>query len=173
MQQSVKIKPQDVALLVKLLAHKKSEPLRQVDIAMSLGLSQGEIAKSLLRLNKAGLVNDRRINRSAVLEFLLHAVKYVFPAEIGALAAGVPTAISSPAHKKMVLQNGDDTYVWPLLKGSARGQSIKPLYPQLAQAALKDADFYDIMSAIEILRMGRSRERKAAEEFLERKIKAT
>ena len=131
---------------------------------------QGEIAKSLSRLNKAGLVNEKRVSRSAALEFILHAIKYVFPAEVGALSVGVPTGISSPAHAKMVIQNGDDVYVWPHPQGKKRGQSIKPFYPKLADAALKDLEYYAFMSAIEILRIGRARERKLAEQYLERKI---
>lgn len=70
------------------------------------------------------------------------------------------------------LSGGDDVFVWPSLKGKVRGQVIKPFYPQLAEAALKDEEFYDMMPAIEILRMGRAREIKAAEHFLERKIKS-
>ena len=158
--------------MVKILTRKSVGDWRQVDLAIELGFSQGEIAKALARLNKAGLVVDKRANRSAALEFILHAVKYVFPIELGALGAGVPTAISAPAHKSSVVQNGDDVYVWPLLKGKVRGQLIMPFYPRLAEAALKDEEFYNMMSAIEILRMGRAREKKSAEQFLERKIKA-
>jgi hypothetical protein len=44
--------------------------------------------------------------------------------------------------------------------------------PKLAEAALKDRDFYDLMSAIDIIRIGRSRERKLAEQFLEKRIKS-
>lgn len=170
MQQSLSLKPQDVALLAKIIA-RKSEDWRQIDIAMELGLSQGEVAKALSRLNKAGLLQEKRVNRSAALEFVLHAIKYMFPAEVGALAVGVPTGISSPAHSKMVVQSGDDVYVWPSANGKKRGQMIKPFYPNLADAALKDADFYGLMSAIEILRVGRARERKLAENYLEREIK--
>ncbi len=173
MQQSVMLKPQDVALLIKILARKSVKDWRQVDIAIELEISQGEIAKALARLNKAGLVVDKRVNRSAALEFIIHAVKYAFPAELGPLAAGVPTATSAPAHKNSVVQTGDDIFVWPSLKGKVRGQVIMPFYPKLAEAALKDEEFYSMMSAIEIIRMGRARERKAAEQFLERKIKAT
>lgn len=170
MQQSIALKPQDVALLVKLLAY-KSETWRQVDIAQELGLSQGEIAKSLSRLSKAGLINEKRVNRSSALEFILHAIKYVFPVEVGALAVGVPTGISAPIHEKMVVQSDEDVYVWALAKGKKRGQLIKPFYPNLAEAVLKDSEFYGLMSAIEILRVGRARERKLAEQYLERKIK--
>lgn len=170
MQQSISLKPQDVALLVKLLSIKK-EDWRQIDLAFDLKLSQSEIAKALARLSKAGLVNNKRVNRSAALEFIIHAIKYMFPAEVGALVAGVPTAISSPMHEKMVVQSGDDVYVWPSIHGNKRGQMIKPLYPELAEAALKDPEFYGLMSAIEILRVGRARERNLAANYIEKKIK--
>jgi hypothetical protein len=171
MEQPISLKPQDIAILAKLLVMKKQD-WRQIDIALELGLSQGEIAKSLARLNKAKLVNSKRVNRTAALEFLVHAIKYMFPAEIGALSVGVPTGISSPMHKNMVVQREGDMYVWPSLKGTQRGQVVKPFYPQLAEAAKRDEDFYGIMSAIEILRLGRARERKLAEQYIEKKVKS-
>jgi biotin operon repressor len=165
------LKPQDVALLIKILAQRTEGDWRQVDLAMDLCLSQGEVAKALARLKKAGLVIDKRVNRTAALEFILHAVKYVFPIELGPMAVGVPTAISAPMHKGYVVNDADDVYVWPMLNGTIRGQIIVPLYSKLAEASLRDTEFYEMMSAIEILRMGRVRERKAAEQFLERKFK--
>lgn len=170
MQQSISLKPHDVAILIKLLL-KKDEGWRQVDLAMDLGISQGEIAKSLVRLAKANLVHDRRANRTAALEFLIHGVKYVFPLEMGPIAVGVPTAISAPTHEKMVVQNSEDVFVWPYSQGKKRGQVIIPLYPKLAEAALKDRDFYDLFAALEIIRSGRARERKLAEQYLEKRIK--
>lgn len=171
MQQSISLKPQDVALLVKLLSLKK-ENWRQIDLAMSLKLSQSEIAKALARLSKAGLVLEKKVNRSAALEFILHAIKYIFPVEIGALTIGVPTAFSSPMHEKMVVKDVNDIYVWPSINGNKRGQMIKPLYPELGDAALEDVEFYGLMSAIEILRIGRARERNLAAHYLEKKIKS-
>lgn len=169
MQQPISLRPQDVAVIVKLLVI-DSEKWIQTDLASSLMISQGEIAKALARLKKASLVHGKRVNRTAALEFLLHAVKYMFPAEVGALVVGVPTGLSAPAHQKMVVQKGGDTYVWPSIHGEARGQMIKPLYPKLGEAALLDRDFYGIMSAIEIVRIGRSRERNLAAKYLEKKI---
>lgn len=168
MERSINLKPQDVAILMKLFSL-SGEGWRQMDIAAELGLSQGEIAKALSRLAKAGLVNQKTPSRAAALEFVVHAVKYMFPAQLGPLSYGVPTAISAPAHSKMVV-NSEDVYVWPSPKGQQRGQSIKPLYPKLAEAALKDKKFYNLMSAIEILRMGRARERKQAEAYLQKNL---
>lgn len=170
MEQPLFLKPQDIALLVKLLS-KKNEDWRQIDLAMEMELSQSEIAKALSRLNKAMLVNGKKPIGASALEFLIHGMKYSFPVQIGALSFGVPTAISAPAHEKMVVQNAEDVYVWPSAKGKKRGQSIKPLYPELAEAALKDRRFYDLMSAVEILRVGRARERKLAQSYLEKELK--
>lgn len=170
MQQSITLKPHDIAVLVKLLT-KSNDEWRQVDLAMELEISQGEIAKSLSRLNQAGLVTGKRPNLSASIELLIHGFKYVFPAELGPIAIGVPTGISAPTHEKLVVQNGEDFFVWPSSKGNRRGQIIKPLYPKLAQAAINDKKFYELMSALEIIRIGRSRERKLAEEFLIQRIK--
>ena len=163
------LKSQDVAILVKLLGRADSS-WRQVDIAYELDLSQGEIAKALVRLQKAALIHNKQPNRAAALEFLIHAVKYVFPAELGPLSFGVPTAISAKVHSTMVMSQ-EDTFVWPHQSGKKRGQSVTPLYPKLADAALKDEQFYEVMAAIEILRLGRARERKRAEMFLQRRLK--
>ena len=170
MEQAVILKPHDVALLVKLLV-KDGQDWKQMDIAQELGLSQGEVAKALVRLKKAMLVNGKRVNHQAALEFLVHAIKYVFPVEPGPLAFGIPTGISSPAHEKMVVQSGEDVYVWPHPAGKKRGQIIRPFYANLAEAALKDRKFYDMMAAIEILRVGRARERNLAVKYLEKELK--
>ncbi|AGH96751.1 hypothetical protein [Pseudobdellovibrio exovorus] len=170
MRQQLSLKPQDVAVLVKLLAL-QTDQWKQVDLAKAMGLSQSEVAKSLVRLSKAQLVQNKRVNCSAALEFILHGVKYSFPAEVGALAVGVPTALSSTIHNNMVIHSDEDRYVWPSLHGKIRGQMIKPFYPELPLAALDDSEFYGLMSAIEILRVGRARERKLAERYLESKIK--
>jgi hypothetical protein len=136
-----------------------------------LEISQGEIAKSLSRLNFIGLVLGKRPNRLAAIEFITHGLKYAFPIELGPIGVGLPTAISIPVFDKVVIQSGEDIFVWPYHKGNKRGQIIKPLYPKLALAALKDQNFYEMMSAIEILRSGRVREKKYAEEFLLKRIK--
>lgn len=173
MQQSMSLKPQDVALLVKILS-KEDQNWRQVDLAMELGISQGEIAKSLSRLKKIGFIYDeKKPVRAAALEFLIHGFKYVFPVEFGQVGLGVPTAISAPAHYKMVVQSGEDVYVWPMAHGKKRGQSIMPLYPNLAEAVLKDQKFYDLMSAIEILRVGRAREKNLAIQYLQKQLRSS
>ena len=168
MAYSDSLKPQDVALLVKLLCHSDKE-WKQVDLAQELSLSQGEIAKALGRLGKARLVVSKRPVRKLALEFLLHGVPFAFPVEPGPIDRGVPTAISAPMHEQVVVTNGgvEHTYVWPSFIGKKQGQGIKPLYPYLPEAALKDECFYGLMSALDMLRTGRARERAAAKKYIE------
>lgn len=168
MKESANLKSHDIAIAIKILLMKK-EDWRQVDISYELGLSQSEIAKSLKRLNFAGIELNRRINKTALLDLILHGVKYIYPTKPGALGLGLPTSISAPAHKKAVV-NDTEVFVWPSANGEIRGQIIDPFYKNIADAAIKDADFYDIMSAIDILRIGKSREKSYAEKFIEKKI---
>lgn len=168
MKESVSLKPHDIAIAIKILLEKKSD-WRQVDISQELGLSQSEVAKSLKRLNFAGIELGRRINKTALLDLILHGIKYIYPTKPGALGFGLPTSISAPAHKNSVV-NDSEVFIWPFPNGEIRGQIIDPFYKNIAKAALKDRDFYDIMSAIDILRIGKARERSYAQKFIEKRI---
>src|SRR3989338_7786647 len=90
-----RLKQQDVVLLLKLLVE-RGKPWRQLDLAADLGISQAEITHSLERLLLSGLVSEdkRAPQRLALLEFLIHGLKYVFPAQVGTYTRGVPTAHS-------------------------------------------------------------------------------
>jgi len=169
MRQKDALKPQDIVLIAKLMLL-RGEDWRQVDVANALLLPQGEVAKSLARLKKSGLVTDKRVNISGALEFLSHGLKYVFPAELGALAVGIPTAMSAPFFGTDLLQGEGDHYVWPSLLGKTRGQIVVPFYPQMPEAVFKDKSLYELMASVEVLRIGRARERKIALEKIEKAV---
>ena len=170
MRQKESMKPQDVVILLKLMIT-GDEAWRQVDIANDLLLSQGEVAKALSRLKKSGLVTGKRVNASGALEFLSYGLKYVFPAELGPIAVGVPTAMSAPSFKTKLLQGENDKYVWPSSQGKVRGQIIKPFYPGLAEAVLKDKVLYELMASVEVIRVGRAREKKIAIDKIKKRAK--
>ena len=169
MKQALSIKPHDVAILLKLVA-KGESVWRQVDLANELEISQSEIAKSLVRLKKANLIYGKEVNKLSVKEFLIHALKYLFPAEFGPLEVGVPTGVSSPLFNSILDQKNKDKYVWPDPKGSARGQIFKPLYPKLSSAALKDPEFYELVAISDVLRSGRAREKELAIKELKNRL---
>jgi hypothetical protein len=93
---------QDIALLLKLAI--QNEPrVPSKDLAESLFISSSEVSKSLKRSVESWLLHmvnsEERVNRSALLEFLSHGFKYVFPPAKGSLVCGVPTAAGCRAIK--------------------------------------------------------------------------
>ncbi|MFA6316921.1 MAG: hypothetical protein WC943_05830 [Elusimicrobiota bacterium] len=167
------LKPQDILLLLKLLAS-AGKRWRLVDLAMELGLAQSEVSASLERAKRSGLIDPEKKspNKSALEEFLIHGLKYVFPAEIGMLARGIPTAHSAPPLAKRVVSGEDDQYVWPHPEGNLRGQAVSPLCPWAPEAARKDRRLHELLALVDALRVGRARERMMAAEELRKRIHA-
>ncbi len=95
-------------------------------------------------------------------EFLIHGVKYSFPARTGALERGVPTSHSAPVLNGELVMEEQDVYVWPYAKGKIRGTGIRPLSEHAPEAALKDRKLYDLLALVDAIRIGKARERKLA-----------
>ena len=76
-------------------------------LAVELKMSQSEIHAGVRRAVAARLMSDATTAsgqpvRAALLEFLLHGVKYVYPPEHGALTRGVPTGYAAPPLNKVI-----------------------------------------------------------------------
>lgn len=166
------LKPQDLLVLLKLEAHSGARPTYAA-LGESLGLSAAEIVNVVRRSMEAGLATrDRRELRPLrpqLHELLVHGVRYVFPARRGAKRRGVPTGASAPPLSE-VLTRGDEMLVWPHLKGSARGESIEPLYATAPDAALHDPALYRRLALVDALRVGGARERKLAADLLAKEM---
>jgi len=95
------INGQDVVLL-KLAGHGEDWTVRSLEA--ELGMSRAGVHRSLQRLSGSGLydLERRRANISQAEEFLVHAVKYLFPPELGGETRGVPTVWAAPpsSHRK-------------------------------------------------------------------------
>jgi hypothetical protein len=167
------LKPQDVLVLLKMAAS-KDRSWRLIDLAQELGLSLSEVSMALERSKRARLLDSskKKINLPALLEFVLHGLKYVYPAEPGALCRGVPTAHSAPPLSKEIVSNDNDQYVWPSGDGKVRGQAIEPLYASVPQAATRDPALHELLALVDALRVGRARERQLASEELKRRLHA-
>jgi len=165
------IKPQDILVLLKLCLWQERE-WRHLDLASELGLSQTEVSFSLERCRASGFIDEakKRVNRSALVEFLLHGLKYVYPIQPGALCRGVPTAHSAPPLSKRIVSDEHDQYVWPCGEGKMRGQAIEPLYESVPFAAGRDPELHELLALVDALRAGRARERAIAADELEKRI---
>ncbi len=139
-------------------------------LAAGVGLSLSATHRAVRRLQEAGVVSParRRVDRSALLEFLRHGVKYAFPAVRGPEVRGVPTAWSTP-DLRGVLPAGADV-VWPDAQGTVRGESVTPLYDGAPGVAHHNPRLYRALALVDALRVGQARERKAAIELLEKEL---
>lgn len=162
------LKSQDVLLLLKILAV-GDRSWRIVDLAQELEISPSEITMGLERLKLSGLLgaDKRKPFRSAVLEFLIYGLKYVFPAHLGTISRGIPTAHSYSQNKNFV---SDMNFVWPTEKGNIKGISISPIYESAPMAALKDEKLHRLLALVDDLRIGRVREQKNAKHELEKEL---
>jgi len=163
------MRPQDIAILLKI-ASKKDMPWLMKDLAVELGISASEVSESLNRSAIAGLISKdkKRIMKLAILDFLQHGLRYVFPQIPGAKVRGVPTAHAAPPLASEI--TSAEPYVWPYSEGTVRGESIEPLHPKVPEACLKDSLFYEYMALCDALRAGRAREKTLAIEELKKRL---
>ncbi|OYQ43582.1 hypothetical protein [Flavobacterium aurantiibacter] len=163
------LKPQDVLILLKIIALGKN-PWFHHTIAQELGISQSEVSQSLNRSKYAGLIDDgrKRVNRLALIEFLLHGIAYAFPQQPGAIVRGVLTAHAAEPLNHLIHSN--EKYVWPYAKGLERGQAIEPLYSTVVKATLTDKELYELLTLVDAIRVGRIREKEIAKSELEKRI---
>jgi hypothetical protein len=162
------LKPQDIVILMKIIAL-GSEEWSQKPLADSLHMSQSEISQALARLRYSGLLSEnKKIMKLALMDFLQYALRYVFPQHPGPIVRGVPTAHSAyPLNEKIL---GSESYVWPHSKGKVRGQAIYPLYVTVPDAIVHDESFYQLMTLLDVLRVGRNREKDLAIKELRMRI---
>jgi hypothetical protein len=113
---------------------------------------------------------EDRLNRSALLEFLLHGIRYAFPAEKGTLTRGVPTGYAAPPLLESIAASSEPPPVWPYADGSVRGYSFVPLHKNVPKAALEDSKFYELLALVDALRDGRARERELAGRELKNRL---
>lgn len=166
---------QDIAILLKLALH--TEPrVPSTALASSLFISPSEVSKSLKRSVDSGLLfrsnGEKRVNRSALMEFLSHGLKYTFPPARGSMVRGVPTAAAAEPLKSRFIEDTEPPAVWPWPEGKVRGMSLLPLYKGAPKSALRDPRLYRVLALCDAIRSGRTRERNLAIDLLAKEINA-
>lgn len=139
----------------------------------SLSLSKSEVSKALGRTTEVGLViKDRktgypRPNAAALLDFIVHGLKYVFPARPGPMVRGIPTAAAAPILAGQLRSAATFIYVWPDPWGKELGQRIEPLYKSVPYAVRRDQELYATLALVDAIRLGKPREVAVASGLLE------
>jgi hypothetical protein len=164
--------PQDVLVLIKLVSYGgKRPPMAQM--ATDLRLSPSQVHSSLKRLERSRLIaplTSKPYLRAAE-EFLLHGVKYAFPAVRGEVTRGTPTAYAAAPLRQHIADSTDPPPVWPDAEGEVRGQTLEPLHRAAPAAARTDPMLYELLALVDALRDGRARERQLAERELTARLR--
>lgn len=165
------LKAQDNLVLLWHLVRDLSQHPTYAGVADHLCMSASEVHAATKRLLAARLMHEdpdlrhpSPVNRNAG-EYLLYGLRYVFPAQLGPEARGIPSGLALPALESDLVSS-DAPWVWPHPDGSIRGQSIEPIYRSAPNAALRDEKLHRALALVDLIRLGRNRERKFAAEEL-------
>lgn len=164
------MRPQDVVILLKIIA-KGDDLWQNKDLAVELCMSSSEITESLNRSFISGLidVSKKKVVSHSLVDFLVYGLRYVFPAQPGALVIGLPTANSAPVLKKYF--EAEEEYVWPDINGMAKGQAIEPLYSTVPKAVAKDDKLYNLLALTDALRLRRIKEINVTKDLINKLLK--
>lgn len=175
------LKRHDIIVALKLIrADSNADALTYGRLSEQVGLSASETHAAVERGMSAGLLRrhapSRRsmpvTNLTALREFLVHGLKYVWPAERGALCRGVPTATSDPrVAERLHLTQPVPALVWPHPEGALRGEAVQPLHPKAASLCLKDGDLHEWLALIDIIRLKAGREASLAAAEIDRRLR--
>ncbi|MDI9320367.1 MAG: hypothetical protein QM530_07835 [Phycisphaerales bacterium] len=163
------MRPQDIVILLKILSY-NSDNWYNKTLSEDLFISTAEVSNSLKRSAVSGLIDTEKrfVRKQALLEFLIYGIQYVFPERAGGISRGMPTAHSHP-----LLQNkfiSDQLYVWPDAESDEKGFTVQPLYKEAVKAAKKDTKLYLMLALLDMIRLGRVREKSMAIVELEKLI---
>ena len=175
----MQLKPQDIVIALKMIAVGDVR-WTYVQFSYELYISASEINAGIKRLTQSNLIilnhegnnSPPAIVRNALIEFLIHGVKYAFPPVRGELTRGMPTAYAAPPLSKKIIRSKDPPPVWPDKDSKVRGYSFAPLYRTVPKAARQDQKLYELLALVDAIRDGRARERRKAERFLKKRILA-
>lgn len=164
---------QDVVVALKLLQCRQWPGFARLSGALGMSLSQ--VHRSVARLGESRLFieSEKTVVRANLARFVIHGLPFAFPARLGEVTRGVPTAWACPELKETSLSTllvEELVPVWPDPEGSVKGQTIEPLHSGVPKAVQADKDLYALLALIDVLRVGRARERAFAEEELQKRI---
>ena len=175
MSNQITLKPQDLVVLLKLASRHHSGPVSFHALGESIELSASATHAAVRRaraarlLHGAGLGLDN-IDRSALRAFVVHGARYAFPASVGPMTHGLPTAHAAAPLKDRIGQSTDPPPVWPSPGGQSRGLALYPLYPSVPSAAMRDPDLYELLALFDAVRSGNAREHNLARQLLTERL---
>lgn len=165
------VRSADVVVLFAVSQEEGEWTLRS--LAHHLGVKHSRVQRALDRLERVNLYDAarRQIVPHAAEEFVIHALPYLHPADIGPITRGVPTAwAAAPLDREIV--SDDLPPVWPDPMGRIRGQAVEPLDARLPALAEKWPEVAELAALSDAIRIGDARSRAAAKHHLHERLTA-
>jgi DNA-binding transcriptional MocR family regulator len=165
------LKGEDIVLLLKLSDSPPEWTVRT--LADETSIPRSVVHRAIKRLAKAGLFDERRrrVNASQAEEFLVHGLRYVFPAVLEGESRGIPTAwAAEPLAARIASPPGDLPPVWPDSRAEGRGFALRPLHDAVPEAARRDPQLGQSLALVDALRLGDARTRGVAAELLSKRL---
>lgn len=164
---------QDIVVALKLLESPQWPGF--TPLSQALGMSLSQVHRSIARLSESRLFveSEQVLQRANLAKFIVNGLPFTFPARLGEITRGVPTAWACPELKDTSLSSlvSDDLVpVWPDSDGKIKGRAIEPLHAGVPMAVRTDKKLYALLALIDVLRVGRAREREYAEAELQKRI---
>lgn len=125
--------------------------------------------RAIKRLGAAGLFSERTrsVNIPQAEEFLIHGLRYVFPARMEGPTLGVPTAWAAPPLAGRIVTSREELPpVWPDALGERRGLAVRPLHPSVVEATRRDPALGERLALLDALRLGGPHIKSEAAELL-------
>lgn len=170
------LKPQDIVVVLKLCGYTPNARPPYGAIAAALKMSASEIHSAVQRLKNSRLLHGSEMNEkpnlSALEEFLIHGIKYAFPATRGGLTRGMATSHAAEPLCRLIKAGSEPVPVWADPSGTTRGIALTPLYKSVPEAAKLDSLLYERLALIDAIRDGRARERNLAEKELKNSLQS-
>jgi hypothetical protein len=166
------MKKPDIYVLSGLLARDGDWSYRS--LADRLHVPHPVVQRALSRAQDADLYSAERreVHVPHFEEFALHALRFVAPAQLGALAPGVLAAWAAKPMVEAIRSAVDEPPpVWPYARGQVRGQAIEPLHAAAPEAIEGWPELGEILALLDSLRAGDARIRKVAGDLLSRMLR--
>jgi hypothetical protein len=159
------LKPQDIVVCLKYHLEPRGSTIKVLSNA--LFISTGEVHGALKRAAKSRFLivesGVQKLVQTAFVEFIIHGLKYAFPASTGSIVRGMTTGIAAiPELDQWFAPTEALPYVWPHPEGQTTGIALAPLFPSVPMAAKIDPQLYKALALIDAIRDGAAREKEFA-----------
>lgn len=161
------LNPIDIVTAVTLAGEARSD-WTFASLAARLTISTSAAHRAVDSIAHAGLYDTNRgtVRSEALVEFVVHGLKYVCPPEFGPRTRGIATGPFAPPLVDQIASSAEESWVWPHRSATATGPSLEPIHPIVPDVAQSEELLYLRFAIVDVLRAGRRRELVMAETWL-------